>query len=249
MAEVNKYLSTERIECLLCGREFKNLSIHLAMSHNTTPDEYRKEFGIPYSRSLTCRELHILLSEIQGKHLRKYKHDHEEEMGGYFKLLRTAPRKKQCPAVKAIKAKQLESIRPDPRLMTQETKDKISLAHKGKDTWNKGKTGIYSKESLQKMSNSRKKNRENPEYRQHMSAIHKGKPNKYKGVKGRYTEKVLHKMKNGARKRYADKAIIYKGKAYTKQDVADIAGVSRVAIRQRIKSGWSVERLFESRQS
>lgn len=37
-----------------------------------------------------------------------------------------------------------------------EAKRKISEANKGKTAWNKGKTGIYSKETLRKMSNNRK---------------------------------------------------------------------------------------------
>ena len=37
---------------------------------------------------------------------------------------------------------------------TLETKQKLSLAHKGKPTWNKGKTSCFSKETLQKKSKS-----------------------------------------------------------------------------------------------
>lgn len=40
--------------------------------------------------------------------------------------------------------------------LTEETKQKISASKLGKIPWNKGKTGIYSEESLQKMSKSRK---------------------------------------------------------------------------------------------
>ena len=39
---------------------------------------------------------------------------------------------------------------------TLETKQKMSRAHKGKPTWNKGKTSCYSKETLQKKSKSMK---------------------------------------------------------------------------------------------
>ena len=38
---------------------------------------------------------------------------------------------------------------------SDEIKDKLSKAHLGKDTWNKGKTGIYSIESLNKMSKAK----------------------------------------------------------------------------------------------
>lgn len=41
------------------------------------------------------------------------------------------------------------------KIMSQETKDKISISKKGSISWNLGKTNIYSVESKQKMSRSR----------------------------------------------------------------------------------------------
>jgi len=43
------------------------------------------------------------------------------------------------------------------RTHTKETKEKISKKCKGRIPWNKGKTGVYSEESLMKMSESTKK--------------------------------------------------------------------------------------------
>ena len=40
--------------------------------------------------------------------------------------------------------------------MTDEAKKKLSASSKGRKSWNKGKTGIYSEESLRKMSESHK---------------------------------------------------------------------------------------------
>jgi len=42
---------------------------------------------------------------------------------------------------------------------SQETKDKISKSKMGTIPWNKGKTGIYSKETLQKIANGARKNK------------------------------------------------------------------------------------------
>jgi hypothetical protein len=42
------------------------------------------------------------------------------------------------------------------KIFSQERKDKISAAAKGRIPWNKGKTGVYNKETLQKMSENRK---------------------------------------------------------------------------------------------
>jgi predicted transcriptional regulator len=53
MAEVEEYLGGETIECLLCGKRYQVLARHLECAHNTSLDLYRRQFGIPFSRSLT----------------------------------------------------------------------------------------------------------------------------------------------------------------------------------------------------
>jgi DNA-directed RNA polymerase subunit RPC12/RpoP len=53
MAEVREYLAGDRIQCLVCGEEFKRLQFkHLAL-HEMTADDYRETFGIPWKYSLT----------------------------------------------------------------------------------------------------------------------------------------------------------------------------------------------------
>jgi len=44
--------------------------------------------------------------------------------------------------------------------LSNETKQKISLATKGRTAWNKGKTGIYSEETLDKLRNAPKRSGE-----------------------------------------------------------------------------------------
>jgi ROS/MUCR transcriptional regulator protein len=53
MQEVDDYLSGNTITCLVCGKSLQRLNIHLQKVHGTTPVEYRAQFGIPFSRSLT----------------------------------------------------------------------------------------------------------------------------------------------------------------------------------------------------
>jgi hypothetical protein len=53
MREVDDYLSGNTIACLICGKSLQRLNIHLQKVHGTTPVEYRAQFGIPFSRSLT----------------------------------------------------------------------------------------------------------------------------------------------------------------------------------------------------
>jgi predicted transcriptional regulator len=51
--QVDEYLSGEAIECLICGRRFNGLHMHLKFKHGITDDDYRQRYGIPLSRSLT----------------------------------------------------------------------------------------------------------------------------------------------------------------------------------------------------
>lgn len=54
--EIDEYFSGEKIQCLLCGRQFKSLSIHLLKIHSVTGDEYRDLYGLPWMRGLTSSE-------------------------------------------------------------------------------------------------------------------------------------------------------------------------------------------------
>jgi predicted transcriptional regulator len=50
---VDEYFSGEAVQCLICGRRFNGLHMHLKFKHGITDDDYRKRYGIPLSRSLT----------------------------------------------------------------------------------------------------------------------------------------------------------------------------------------------------
>jgi predicted transcriptional regulator len=51
--QVDEYLSGETVQCLICGRRFNGLHMHLKFKHGITDDDYRQRYGIPLSRSLT----------------------------------------------------------------------------------------------------------------------------------------------------------------------------------------------------
>jgi len=52
--EVVGYLNGTEIQCLLCGRWFKALATHLVRIHETTVDDYKRRFGIPWTYGLIC---------------------------------------------------------------------------------------------------------------------------------------------------------------------------------------------------
>jgi hypothetical protein len=64
VAELELYLSGDKICCLLCGEEFKSLGHHLARSHSTNSRAYKELFNIPVTRSLLGNDLKNRKREI-----------------------------------------------------------------------------------------------------------------------------------------------------------------------------------------
>jgi hypothetical protein len=56
--EVDRYFSGKTIKCLLCGRRFGRLSLHLAAKHELTTDQYKAQFGLPWTRGLSSAASH-----------------------------------------------------------------------------------------------------------------------------------------------------------------------------------------------
>lgn len=46
-----------KIICLECGAEFKQLSAKHLATHDLTPNDYRKKYGFPASQPLSCKSL------------------------------------------------------------------------------------------------------------------------------------------------------------------------------------------------
>lgn len=66
--------------------------------------------------------------------------------------------------------------------VSADTRAKISEANKGRVPWNKGETGIYSADSLQKMREARIGTRLSGEHKRKISESEKGRPSPNKGV-------------------------------------------------------------------
>jgi CRP-like cAMP-binding protein len=53
--EIEAYFAGAKIQCLLCGKWYKQISpSHLSAKHDTTPEEYRQRYGLPWMRGLTA---------------------------------------------------------------------------------------------------------------------------------------------------------------------------------------------------
>src|SRR5262245_41313983 len=52
---IKKAFQADQVICMICGKGgMKTLTRHLTKVHNIKPGEYRKQFGIPRSQSLTA---------------------------------------------------------------------------------------------------------------------------------------------------------------------------------------------------
>ena len=53
---LKKAFQADQVICMICGKSgMKTLTRHLTKVHNMKPGEYRKQFGIPRSQSLTAK--------------------------------------------------------------------------------------------------------------------------------------------------------------------------------------------------
>ena len=82
-------------------------------------------------------------------------------------------------------------------IFSEESRRKLSNSLKGRDVWNKGKTGIYSEETRRKMAESSKGRHHTEEAKRKMSESRKGRPSPFKGKTSPKRKKVLKYDLNG----------------------------------------------------
>lgn len=68
-AEIIEYMSGDRITCLLCGKDYRKIGIHLLKCHGITPDDYRARYGLPWSKGLCCQETRARHSALAKKNI------------------------------------------------------------------------------------------------------------------------------------------------------------------------------------
>lgn len=55
LEEVKDYFNQDKIQCLLCGKYFQNLGLHLNLSHAMPVEEYQDMFNLPRTKGLISR--------------------------------------------------------------------------------------------------------------------------------------------------------------------------------------------------
>jgi len=104
--DVKDYLSGDRIICLLCGKAYKKLGMHLLKIHGITVDEYRKKYNIPWTYGILCAKS----SKEYSKAMRKRMEDGyipPLKFGEAHTALIEAP-KRNCPFKAEIAAKNIK---------------------------------------------------------------------------------------------------------------------------------------------
>ena len=93
---MKKAFQNDQVGCLVCGKTgFKTLTRHLKQAHDLKPGQYRKQFNIPSSQSLTAKNY----SEARRKAA------NENNLAANLEKARAARAAKKTGAVKAAKPK------------------------------------------------------------------------------------------------------------------------------------------------
>ena len=96
--DIERYFSGDTIECLICARHFKRLQTHLAAKHGMATDDYKKQFGLPWTRGLTSA---ASLANSGWTDERKTKARKLARKSRFFKLAHLTPRRELAPFLKA----------------------------------------------------------------------------------------------------------------------------------------------------
>jgi hypothetical protein len=95
--EVDRYFGGKTIRCLLCGGRFRRLSTHLATKHAMSTDEYKSEFGLPWTRGLTSAASH---TDSGWTAERRNKASRQARRTRFFEFAHPAARREDAPFLK-----------------------------------------------------------------------------------------------------------------------------------------------------
>ena len=109
--EIDQYFSNpDGIQCLLCGRFFENLSVHLRITHGIYHEQYRDRYGLPWRKGLVSRNVSKKLSSILTKRIKNGSFKPNADNKACVEKIRSGAMRKDQPyhtAIKSEKAKKL----------------------------------------------------------------------------------------------------------------------------------------------
>jgi len=135
---LKKAFQNDQVGCLVCGKTgFKTLTRHLKQSHDLKPGQYRKQFNIPSSQSLTAKnysearrksanENNLAANLEKARAVRAAKNKTAEKSKAAavaVKPVKAAPVKTAKPAKPAKTAKPAKAVKPKaPKIKTPKAK-------------------------------------------------------------------------------------------------------------------------------
>lgn len=99
--EIRDYFANEKVTCLLCGKEYDNLGLHITATHKITKDDYKEKYGIPWSYGLAGEKFKTGGSK-RFKEMRKAGKIAQSPSKEHMQKLRLSNRKRR-PAVEAFR--------------------------------------------------------------------------------------------------------------------------------------------------
>jgi hypothetical protein len=102
--EIEHYFGGDAIECLLCGRLFQRLARHLRTQHGKTPDNYRRQFGLPWSHGLSSAASRVKRNWTLKQREEARKRARKNPL---FKATSTARRRQPAPFLKEVALRHL----------------------------------------------------------------------------------------------------------------------------------------------
>jgi len=111
--QVDDYLAGDRVKCLICGRSFKMLSAHIWQKHDMSADDYREEFGIPWSRSLSGKATQALKAKISTENFNKNPKLYRENLSKGNAASHGVENRPQTEVVKNDRAERARSLMPE----------------------------------------------------------------------------------------------------------------------------------------
>lgn len=97
--QVERYFGGKTIQCLLCDKRFRRLASHLHYRHQMSADEYKRVYGLPWSRGLTSERSrrNSGWTERRRREARKLAYRSQ-----FFKFAHLAERREIVPVARAI---------------------------------------------------------------------------------------------------------------------------------------------------
>ena len=171
--EYKQYFVGDRIICLLCGKHYRALGNHLRVSHETDIEYYKEKYGILWTKSLLCNDLHEKQSDRANERIAngEFLPSDIEERRKQAVFARSHKKKKRnLPIHKSSSQKNLGQYNILQKRVSEMTKAKEepkrkehpshiksfieNYAKRGQSPWNKGKK--MPPEQVKKLSEFRK---------------------------------------------------------------------------------------------